>query len=274
MRTLRAVVAYDGTRYSGWQAQEGHRTIQGEIEAAILKMTEEPVRLRAASRTDAGVHARGQVFAFDTSKDRIPLHGFLRGLNSMLPRQITLGRVEEVEAGHHPRHHARGKIYRYSLWQDQAPSALDRDRAWWVRERLDLALMQAAAPGFVGTHDFEAFRSAGCPAKHAVRTMYRVEVTRGPYSLWWIDVLGNAFCRNMVRIMVGTLVDIGRGRLDATAVTTALAGRKRTLAGITAPSEGLCLEEVIFDDRLPPKPRSTPSSEHAMLPVEEDDELA
>ena len=96
MRTLRAVVAYDGTRYSGWQAQEGHRTIQGEIEAAILKMTEEPVRLRAASRTDAGVHARGQVFAFDTSKDRIPLHGFLRGLNSMLPRQITLGRVEEV----------------------------------------------------------------------------------------------------------------------------------------------------------------------------------
>lgn len=274
MRTLSAVVSYDGTRYSGWQAQEGQRTIQGELETAIEKMTEEVVRLRAASRTDAGVHARGQVFAFDTSKDRIPLHGFLRGLNGLLPRQITLSRVEEVEAGYHPRHHARGKIYRYSLWQDQAPSALDRDRSWWVRERLDLEAMRAAAQGFVGTHDFEAFRSAGCPAKHAVRTMYQVEVARGPYALWWIDVLGNAFCRNMVRIMVGTLVDIGRGRLEPSAVSAALAGRDRSLAGITAPPEGLCLEEVIFDDRLPPKPRSTRPAEHAMLPADEDDELA
>ncbi|MFO0724512.1 MAG: tRNA pseudouridine(38-40) synthase TruA [Myxococcota bacterium] len=261
MRTLRAVIEYDGTSYSGYQAQAGRTTIQGTIEKAIAEMTGEQLRLRAASRTDSGVHARGQVVAFDTGRDRIPLHGFQRGLNSLLPRDIVIRSIEEAEAGYHPRSWARGKHYRYTIWRDEGPTALDRNRVWWVRERLDLPAMQAAAALYLGTHDFESFRAAGCPAKHAVRTMYAVSMGQGARSSLVFDVVGNAFCRNMVRIMVGTVVDVGRGKKTQAEVEIALQSRDRALAGITAPPDGLCLEEVIFDERLPEKPRSLPAPE-------------
>lgn len=274
-RTLRVLLEYDGTRFAGWQRQAergaaapeareggavpsggaaGVRTVQGTLEAAIEKMTGEKVITRAASRTDAGVHARGQVVAFSTSRWRIPLYGFERGLNSNLPDDVAVREVTEVAAGWNPRFESRGKRYRYTLWNDRLPTALGRHRAWWVRRALDLEEMQRGADHFLGTHDLEAFRSAGCPARHAIRTMYAIKVARGEHSEVEIDVTGNAFCRNMVRIMVGTLKVIGEGALPADAVREIIRGRDRTRAGMTAPPEGLCLEEVIFDDRLPPRP--------------------
>ena len=257
MRTIRLVLEYDGTAFSGWQMQAGlppEQTVQGALQAALFKMTQQHVRVRGASRTDAGVHARGQVAAFDTDKASIAPVGFERGLTQLTPPQVVVRRAEEVALGWDPKRTSRGKRYRYSYWNDVTPTALDRERAWWVRGRLDLDRMQAAADLLVGTPDFEAFRSAGCSARHAVRTMYDLRVEPGPHALAHLVVVGNAFCRNMVRIMAGTLAEVGLGRRTPEDVLRALASRDRAQAGITAPGPGLCLEEVIYDDRLPPRP--------------------
>jgi tRNA pseudouridine38-40 synthase len=268
-RTLRMVVEYVGTAFHGWQRQGAQRTVQKVLEDALASMIGERVNLRAASRTDAGVHARGQVVAFDTHDLRIPIRGFERGLNSRLPEDVAIRAVAEVEAGHHPRDFARGKHYRYVFWNDPMPTALERDRAWWVRSTLDVDAMHAAAQRYAGTHDFEAFRAVGCPAKHAVRTMYAVDVRRGEGARIHVDVRGNAFCRNQVRIMVGTLKEVGDGRREAATITEALRERRRALAGITAPAGGLFLEEIIFDDRMPPKPKATETAAAAFAQRDE-----
>ena len=259
MRTLRVILEYDGTNFSGWQIQTGlppQQTIQGALQQAIERLTLDPVRVRAASRTDAGVHARGQVVAFETNKDNIPIVGFARGLGQFLPRAIAVRRVELAEPGWDPRRTSRGKRYCYTYWDDEARTALDRNRAWWVRAgRLDLEAMRAGAECLVGTHDFEAFRSAGCAAKHAIRTLYRIDIRPGAYARIELEVVGNAFCRNMVRIIAGTLCEVGTGRRAPAEVADILESRDRKRNGMTAPAEGLCLEEVIYDDRLPPRPK-------------------
>ena len=257
MRTLRLIVEYDGTAFSGWQRQteldEG-RTVQGALEGAIRALTQEEVQVRAASRTDAGVHARGQVVAFESGRDQIPCVGFERGLAQFVPDAVMVRRAEEVEVGWDPRRTARGKHYRYTFWSDTTGSALDRRRAWFVRGILNVELMREAAAHLLGTHDFEAFRSTGCSAKHAVRTIYRVDVCRGAYARVHLDVVGNAFVRNMVRIIAGNLGEVGLGRRNPEDVARILASKDRTRGGMTAPPHGLCLEEVIYDDRLPPRP--------------------
>ena len=259
MRTLRVILEYDGTNFSGWQKQEGlppQQTIQGALQQAVERLTLEPVTIRGASRTDAGVHARGQVVAFETPKDNVPIIGFVRGLGQFLPKAIAVRHVELAPAGWDPRRTSRGKRYRYTYWNAETPSALDRNRAWWVRGHLDVDAMQAGAAQLIGTHDFEAFRSAGCAAKHAVRTMYRIDLERGAYERIEMDVVGNAFCRNMVRIIAGTLCEVGLGKRAPEEVATILAARDRTRGGVTAPPQGLCLEEVIYDERLPPRPEA------------------
>ncbi len=270
-RALSAVIEYDGTGFSGWQRQGEQRTVQRALEDALSAMCDETIRLRAASRTDAGVHARGQIIKFTTSRHKIPLYGFERGLNARLPRDIVVRKMVEVDPDWDPRGAARGKHYRYTLWHDPLPTALDRNRAWWVRGKLDLEAMQRGADRMVGTHDFEAFRSAGCASPHAVRTMYQVRVTRGERAYVHVDILGNAFCRNQVRIMVGTLREVADGRRAPEAVAHALATRVRADAGVTAPPEGLCLEEVIYDERLPPKPKPTHTRAEARAGAELDD---
>lgn len=253
------VLEYDGTNFSGWQIQKGlppQQTVQGAVEHAIERLTLEKTPVRGASRTDAGVHARGQVVAFETTKDTVPIIGFVRGLGQFLPRSIAVRRVDEVEPGWDPRRTSRGKRYRYTYWNDATPTALERNRTWWVRGELDLDAMAEAAQHLVGTHDFEAFRSAGCSAKHAVRTMYGLELRRGAYHRVELDVLGNAFCRNMVRIFAGTLCEVGVGKRTPEEVADILRSRDRTQGGVTAPPQGLCLEEVIYDDRLPPRPKN------------------
>ena len=274
LRKLSAVIEYDGAAFSGWQTQADRRTVQSTLEGALSDMCEEPIRVRAASRTDAGVHARGQVVAFRTTRLTIPLHGFERGLNARLPDDVAVRRVTEVADGWDPRGEARGKLYRYSLWNDRVPTALEHGRCWWIKSPLDLVLLQAAADQYVGTHDFEAFRAAGCPSPHAVRTVYSATVRRGERSMVHIDLVGNAFCRNQVRIMVGTLREIGGGRRPLSSIARAMASRRRADAGITAPPRGLCLEEVIYDDRLPPKPKSTRTAAEAFVAHAEDDDDA
>jgi tRNA pseudouridine38-40 synthase len=255
-RTIRLIVEYDGTPFSGWQEQEpGRPTVQVALQDAIFAMTKERVHVRGASRTDSGVHARGQVAAFDVENQRIPIHGFERGLGQYLPEAISIRRADEVEAGWNPRFTSRGKRYCYTYWNDRQPSALDRWRSWLVRNPLDLAAMQAAAQHLVGTHDFEAFRASGCSAKHAVRTLYEVRVRRGDYARVHLDVVGNAFVRNMVRIIAGNLKEVGTGEMTPDDLLGVLESRDRKQGAVTAPGWGLCLEEVIYDDRLPDRPK-------------------
>lgn len=258
MRTIRLVIEYDGTPFSGWQLQlgtDGAPTVQGALEAGLTELVKEPIRVRGASRTDAGVHARGQVAAFETTKDTLPLRAFERGLVAQLPPTVVVRKVELAEERWDPRRMSRGKRYRYTFWNDVAPTALERHRSWFVRTPLDLEAMQRAADRLLGTHDFEAFRSAGCDARHAVRTMYEIRVWRGEYARVHVDVVGNAFCRNMVRIFAGNLRDVGLRRRTPDDVGALLSSRDRASGAMTAPPQGLCLEEVIYDDRLPPRPK-------------------
>ncbi len=248
------VVEYDGTGFYGFVPQPGLPTIQPEIEAALSEITGEAIRIRFASRTDAGVHARGQIVAFDTTRETIPDVGFTRGVTTKTDPRIVIRHTEAVEPGWDPRRRARGKHYRYIYFNAPQPSALDRDRSWWVRDELDLEAMNAAAQHLIGHHDFEAFRSSGCPSAHARRRMYTVDVAPGPREHVVLTVMGNAFCKHMVRIFAGTLATVGRGRWTPDEVAEIVASRERARAGLTAPAKGLTLEEVIYDERLPPRP--------------------
>lgn len=257
MRTVRLVVEYDGTDFAGWLAQvgtEGIKTVQGELEAALQDLTKQTIQVRYASRTDKGVHARGQVVAFDIDRPDIPLVGYKRGLTTMLPRSITIREADHVELGWDPRRMSRGKRYCYTYWNSTQPSALERLSSWWIRERLDLDAMREAGQLLLGSHDFSSFRGRNCVARHARRKMYEIRVERGDRDRVHLVVIGNAFVKNMVRIIAGTLWDVGRGRFTIEQFGEILEAKDRTRAGMTAPPQGLVLEEVIFDDRLPPRP--------------------
>lgn len=262
MRTLRLIVEYDGTDFAGWQEQGSLPTVQGALQDAVASMVQRPTRVRGASRTDAGVHARGQVAAFDVDDDRIPLVGFLRGLNTLLPPAVAVRAVDEAPPGWDPRRTSRGKRYVYAYWEGPTRPALERLRAWHVRGDLDLEAMAEAGRALLGTHDFESFRAAGCVAKHAVRTLYELRLDRGADRRVELTVVGNAFVRNMVRVIAGHLAEVGLGRRPVGSAAVALAARDRAAAGITAPAHGLTLDEVVYDDRLPPRPTDDRDAEN------------
>ena len=250
VRHIRLVVEYDGTELCGWQRQANGPTVQGHLEDALGKLLAHEVSVTGASRTDAGVHARGQVASFRTERP-IPLHGVRRGLNALLPRMIAIAEASLAGDDFHPRFSATGKHYRYLLFTRADRSPRWRDRVWHHPEPLELAAMREAAAFLVGEHDFAAFRAAGCTAKHSVRRIDQVEISElaGEPSVVAVDVRGNAFLRNMVRIVVGTLVEVGRGRRFPAQVGEILASRDRTRAGITAPAAGLELMSVSYDGR-------------------------
>ena len=261
MRHIRLVVEYDGTSLCGWQRQINGPTVQGHLEEALAKLLTHEVHVVGASRTDAGVHARGQVASFRTERT-IPLHGIRRGLNSMLPDAIAIREAAEVPDDFHPRFSATGKHYRYTILACADRSPRWRDRAWHHPEPLAIDAMREGAAGFVGTHDFAAFRAAGCAAKTTVRRIEGVEVTvqdpdiasPAPFGralIIVVDIRGNAFLRNMVRIMVGTLVEVGEGGRSPSQVAEIVAAKDRLGAGITAPAHGLELIEVRYDGRRP-----------------------
>jgi tRNA pseudouridine38-40 synthase len=258
-RTLRLVVEYDGTDFAGWQRQAGQRTVQGCLEAAVEAMTGVATFVRGAGRTDAGVHALGQVASFRTDA-RIPTDGFLRGLNSHLPPDVAVQELTEAPADFDARLSARGKLYRYQIWNHPIRSPRAARTSWHCRAPLDLAAMRAAAQLLVGEHDFAGFRSSDCDRLTTVRRLRRVEVEREG-SLLTCEVEGTAFLRNMVRILVGTLVAVGWHDLHPDDVARILQHRDRTKAGQTAPARGLTLvrvdyrgEEAAADSAPSPEP--------------------
>jgi tRNA pseudouridine38-40 synthase len=246
---VRLVVAYDGTDFAGFQLQLAQRTVQGELERAIEQMAGHPVRLRGAGRTDSGVHALGQVVAFDTRR-AIRERGWLLGLHAYLPPDIRVQQASHCSPGYNPRFDSAGKHYRYVIQIGEALNPLLRDRAWQLGgPRIpDIARMRAAAALLVGSHDFRAFRQADDVRENTLRTLWRIDVIDsfgGDPSLIAIDVEGTAFMKNMVRILAGTLVDVGVGRIALDAVPRMLGGEaRRDWAGQTAPAQGLVLVGV------------------------------
>ncbi len=243
VRTIRLIVEYDGTNYAGWQVQPNGLAIQQVMEEALARLVKHPVRLFSSGRTDAGVHARGMVATFRT-ETAIPVRAFRDGLNAFLPPDIAVRDADEVMAVFDPRRDARGKHYRYTVLNSPCRMPLARLYAWHLRKPLDLDLMRQAAAFFVGEHDFAAFRTAGCAAKTTVRRVDAVEVSLVDEFVR-IDVHGSGFLRNMVRIMVGTLVEVGYGHFPPERVRQCLAVPGCS-AGPTAPPQGLCLMEVYY----------------------------
>lgn len=244
MRTIKLTIEYEGTGYAGWQIQPNGVSVQEVLEKALARLTGETIRLCSSGRTDAGVHAKGMVAAFRIGKS-IPLRAFSDGLNSLLPPDIAVREAEEASPHFNPRRDATGKHYRYTIHNSRRRSPLNRLFAWRVAGDLDLAAMRRAAGHLVGERDFAAFRAANCAAKTTIRRIDSLDITRDA-DLVLIDVVGSGFLKNMVRIMVGTLVDVGRGCLDPDDIPGLIKTGDRKLVGITAPPQGLCLMEVFY----------------------------
>lgn len=245
MRRILLVIQYDGTDYHGFQRQEARlRTVQGELEAGLERVLSEEVTVAGAGRTDARVHAIGQVATFDTSRP-IPVENVAGALNSTLPMDVAVVSAEEVELSFHPRRDARGKQYCYRILNRKLPSPFINRYAWQVREPLDEARMQAAAEILVGEHDFAAFCASGSAVKTTMRKLHRVDVSREGDTVE-VRIEGNGFLYMMVRIIVGTLVEVGAGRMPAERVAEILAGCDRRAAARTAPPQGLTLIEVSY----------------------------
>ncbi len=248
LQGVRLVLAYDGTDFRGFQKQSGQRTVQEALERAAERMAGHPVQVKPASRTDGGVHALGQVVAFD-SRRMIPARGWMLGLHAHLPDDIRVQSASLCEAGYNPRFDSLGKRYRYLIQLGEAKNPLLRHRAWQLgHRRVNPSAMREAAQHLEGTHDFAAFRSADDERKGTVRTLWSVSVLEGHAddpSLLAIVVHGNAFMKNMVRILAGTLVAVGRGRFRPSHMLDLLAtGADRAHAGETAPAHGHTLLDV------------------------------
>lgn len=244
MRRIRLIVEYDGTNYAGWQRQKNALAVQQVLEEALSKLTRERVTIHGASRTDAGVHALGQSCHFDT-ESRIPAEKFSYAVNTLLPPDIRVRASEEVPPDFHARFSTKGKRYRYLFYDDRHAGALNRFTHAHSIYPLDEKKMQAEADALLGTHDFAAFAASGSVVKDTVRTIWRAEVRRNGHEVSLI-VEGNGFLYNMVRIIAGTLRDIGSGKLEPGALKRAIETGDRLDLGVTAPAHGLTLMEVFY----------------------------
>jgi tRNA pseudouridine38-40 synthase len=245
MRTLKLTIAYDGTRFVGWQRQAEGESIQGLLEEALARFEGGPVTVHGAGRTDAGVHAVGQVASVRVTcgHDAATL---TRALNAQLPDEIRVLSVEEADAGFHARFSARSKTYRYVIRNAPIATPFERAYVWHVPGRLNIEAMRDAAAMVVGTHDFAAFQSVGTETPGSVRTIVRSEVREIEPSLLAYEVTGDGFLRYMVRALTGTLVEIGRGWREPSCISDLLAGGRRADAGATAPPHGLFLVAVDY----------------------------
>ena len=239
------VVAYDGTDYHGWQAQDGKKTIEGELNNAIEKLTGNKTEVIGASRTDAGVHGLCNLAVFDTDMNIEPSN-ISRALNSILPNDIVVRRSLEVDADFHPRKRKTSKTYRYRIDNEPYPDPLKTRYAWFVSYDLDVDKMRQAAGCLIGEHDFSSFCAAGSTAQTHVRSVDSIEIGQNGPDIC-IDVTGGGFLYNMVRIIAGTLVDVGRGRIEPENVKDILESKDRTKAGLTAPPQGLTLINIEWD---------------------------
>jgi len=244
MRTYKITVEYDGTNYAGWQYQTQQPTIQAEVEKALAQITQIRTPVIAAGRTDAGVHAYGQVASFQSEKP-LSTYEWVRGLNGLLPADIAVQQAEEVGSTFHARYSAIGKIYEYRITQIPQRSALERNRFWHISKTLDLKAMQEAATFFLGTHDFSSFQNSPTDTKNPVCTIESFTLKQEDTRIR-IQVQANRFLKQMVRSMVGTLVEVGLGKRQVTDLKPILEAVDRCAAGKTAPPQGLYLLKVLY----------------------------
>lgn len=244
MRNIRVTIEYDGTAYCGWQFQANGLTIQEVLESCLARMTGEDIRIHGSGRTDAGVHAFGQVASFMTSSS-LGERNILMGINSLLPADIVIRELREVDPSFHARFDAKSKVYLYRICNRPVRSALERHHAWFIWEPLDLQKIREVLPVFKGVHDFASFCSTHNDSKTCVRTILEIDVQREG-DMVEISVEADGFLRYMVRTIVGTLVEAGRGKCSPADVAAIMSARDRRRAGLTAPPQGLFLREVKY----------------------------
>jgi len=254
MRIVKLTISYKGTNYVGWQRQPVGDSIQQKLEDAISRILSHDLSITGAGRTDAGVHAVGQVAHFQTDSD-VSCDGIRRGANSMLPPDISVVDASDATEGFHAKNSAKGKIYLYRIYVSSNRLPLEDPFAWHISTRLDLEAMREGAEKLVGRHDFESFRATGCCAKSSVRTINRIEIRRPsgfPFSdysgVQFADLIfeGEGFLRHMVRNMTGALVEVGRGRMTPDDIARILLQKNRQERFECAPARGLCLVKVIY----------------------------
>lgn len=245
MRNIRLLIEYEGTEYSGWQFQTNGVSIQETIEKALEKITKEKISLKGASRTDAGVHALGQVANFKTSS-KAPLKAFKEGLNSILPGDIIIRDSQDVGPDFDPIKCAVKKSYRYCIQEGSDISVITRKYSWNIEKKLEWDIMKKACLELVGRHDFIAFRGAKAETKTTERDLMSIDFRKGPFGLKFMDFTADGFLKYMVRNIVGTLVQIGIGKMPATRIREILRSGDRRLAGPTAPPHGLFLLKVYY----------------------------
>jgi tRNA pseudouridine38-40 synthase len=251
LRNIKLVISYDGTDFSGWQRQQHGRTIQGEIERRLTLMTREKIALHGAGRTDAGVHAEGMVAHFET-RSSISCQAFLCGLNSMLPGAIRIFGVDDVDLTFHARYSATGKRYQYKIYTGRIHPPQQRLYSVHITSKLNLPAVTNCLKQLEGTHDFASFENNGsrdksiCSGRGAVRTIYQAELIEEPPFELIFQFTGDGFLRNMIRNFMGTLLEVGRGKLSAEEFSGILKAKDRTMAAATAPAHGLFLKEVIY----------------------------
>ena len=248
-RNIKMTIAYDGTRYNGWQRQGNtENTIQGKLERILSNFFEEEIEVQASGRTDAGVHAKAQVANFHTKNDSIPLEQILEIFTMYLPNDIAVYRLEEVAPRFHSRLNAKGKEYHYKIWNSHIPNVFEHRYMYEVEQPLNVDAMREAAKYFVGTHDFKGFNSNKRMKKSTVRTIHSIEITQEDERIT-LKFNGNGFLYNMIRILTGTLIEVGLGKRKPEEMEALLASKNREEAGFTAPAQGLCLMSVFYDQQ-------------------------
>ena len=245
MRNIKLTIEYDGKDFNGWQKQPNKLNIQGTIEQAIKCITGEDVELNASGRTDAGVHALGQVANFKTNS-KIPIEKFAIAINSRLKKSIVIKKAEEVDERFHSRLNCKKKTYRYIINNSEEGSAIYRNLETHIPQRLDVSKMEQAIKYFEGEHDFRAFKASGTSSKSSVRTIYEAKLYKIDEKIF-IELTGNGFLYNMVRIIVGTLVDVGMGKINPEDIPQIIDEGKRENAGKTLPPNGLYLLNVMYE---------------------------
>lgn len=244
MRNIKLTIEYDGTDFCGWQMQPSQRTVQGEIEKAIKIMSGEEIIIFGAGRTDAGVHANGQVANFHIDS-HIHSHRFAAAINSLLPKDIVIKESTEVDDCFHSRYSSIGKEYKYIIYNDRIRSSLLRNYTYYINYHLDVEKMYRASRKLVGAHDFKSFMSSGGSVKNTMRIIHSLNII-SQKNIIEITIKGNGFLYNMARIIVGTLVDIGRGRIQEEELDNILHYKNRQKAGHTAVAKGLYLKKVFY----------------------------